>query len=380
MRHLAGAMLVILAAASVALGAAEVNPADGPKGATAEKKPAAAKAAPAKEEDRPVKVPGVIAEIKSAAKDFEDFGPVKDQGVGLPKCDNVYCVVGQPGKEFDDQKRRLHIGVVRCSNAHGAQQRAIIYVGNVGPKALPLVTEGPLAGVGDVCYYRPAAAGAPAWEPRYAEVAFARNNITVRLMAEAGSADLKLMEDVAQRIDKALAGWVVDPKKMPKPAPVEGTVAALDFAAKDFADLGGQVATRGDKPPADAFVADVTRGRRSTPEITLDIQRFPTVADALKAYTPNGSEATTSHDEADAIRLADLGDRRHVEHDFVAEAYVSTPIRSIEFVRNNVIVRMQYGGMSSGVPDFEALARRIDKHLIGLLGGLKEAKPEPKAP
>jgi hypothetical protein len=387
MRRLAGAVLFILAASLPSFGAT-----DGQKAEEIMKK------------EWPVKVTGVIPAIKFTDKDFEDLGLVWWDKPRLEHNDNFFCAVAYPGKGFDvletpkgdfegltPQRKhidrssaRLQIAVTRCTNAHNAQRYSIIY-SNRGDEPDPLspVNKGPLADVGDVCYFKPSAdINAPGGESRYAVVQFARNNVSVNLYANAGNIDQKFLEEVAHRIDKALAGWVVDPKKMPKPAAVEGAVAALDFTAKDFEGLGQAEIFKTGKPVADLFSANVTRpGRRHKPDISVEIQRYPTTAEALKTMTPaakpgEASGMTLPDDEADAVRLGDLGDARTAAHELVSAAFVSTSIFQLSFVRNNVVVHLRYGGASYDTPDLESLARQIDKHLLGLIRAenAKEAK------
>jgi hypothetical protein len=340
--------------------------------------------------------PGTVPALGFSAKDFQDLGPADDaapKNAGSAQ-DGFFCSVKWGAKaplRRDDV--RLTIAVNRCLSTEAAQLRAWTQLElsrEKDPPPLKYETEGPLAEVGDGCFLISRSDGA-------ADVAFSRCDVQVLLHASDGAGDRKLLETAAQRIDKALLGWLVEIGKLPRPVAVAGQVPALGFAAKNFADLGDVKVS--DKNSERGFYAVITRPGEKSPPLAISIERHESDA-AQKAFrTAAGPDDLTSDlnlpgDKKDrdaglqwrapptAVMptWSDIGDARVVTLQRTAQDGVVSPIAKVTFLRNNVVVRLIVGeGPAAGRGDLEAIARRIDKQLVKAVVAPKDAPPAAKA-
>jgi hypothetical protein len=165
-----------------------------------------------------VKRPGLVPALRFKPEDFADLGAVKFLPPEEWWKDAVQFNILGPDKKVagrvlvhrDESVRLAHRGIL------GVLSLYAVPVDYVQP------TEGPLAGVGDVCFV-PGAKGAAAAKAAGvpAEVLFSRNNVFVQISLQ--DADGARLAALARKIDEALLKQVEAPKgaAAPKDAPPE---------------------------------------------------------------------------------------------------------------------------------------------------------------
>jgi hypothetical protein len=340
-----------------------------------------------------VKKPGVVAALKFTDKDFGDLGHIWTQGLETKDQVAFSASFGLSS---------LSIATERFETAALAQEvlQRRLESAQLMAKVQP-ETVLPFPAAGDAClaFTRSVAGTYKTPSEFYQTVVLVRNNVAVTLEQKVfnnpGQGAPSVWWDltaIAVRADKRIVEWLEPEaaKLAPAPAPVpvigkplppppaatveetgkksaSGTVAAMDFTAKDFQDLGPIKVWEGGANAKDYFAFYLPRDKAADgpekPLLTVVVSRLEKTADAAALFSAAVDvQAGGRLARVTAGPLAPVGDA------------CGTGPGEVQFIRNNVHVLIL--DESAGAVDVAAYAKRIDEQLIKWVEAPKDAKPD----
>jgi hypothetical protein len=307
----------------------------------AQAKPEAGKAEP------PPPAPPSVLALDFTAEEFANLGTVK-----------VYTDKGKQRDSFSVSAKTdsgsVHLQFMRCDSAAIAEdnletRRASEIRQRVHTPAPPMP---PDIGVASTSFW--ASSGG---KPFAQLVTLVRHNVWVLITLDRGR--MQDAETLARRLDQrilAMATRVTDNTAAATvKVKVPGVLAAVDFAASDFEDLGPIKVWEGAKNAKDYFTfylpPDKGDGRPDKALLTVVVSRLktPAVAAAIMAAVPETPRAGRLA-MATGGPLADVGDA------------CGFRLGEVQSIRNNVHVLLI--DESGGTVDVVAFAKRIDKLLL----------------